>query len=320
MVIEVIDDTPRAPLRFVRTSAARRRRRRANSQSLSGGGGSGVVAAAPNAPLFKFQIAACYVIGHASEAGAFMVRIDDLAFTVLYYDSDPLLAAGGGGGGGGGAAGSLVPQRWNSLTTAPLQLSASLGRSVDGTDTVTVRGSNLRLVVNDAVARNAAALAAVARSVRSAVNANQAAAATAATAGPKAVRGSGGAGRSRGGAKAAAASLGQVGGGWGSSDGSSDDDSPGAPTAAGAAADDDLEGRGGLGEVLEVGSEIDLPVRLPVACPLGPLSTATAHVCCFFAARNRFAAAAERRLPSTGAVGTCSSTRRASTWTLPAAR
>jgi hypothetical protein len=89
MQVEIIDDTPRAPLRFVRV----RRSRHLNNQqqqlppsqqsvrSITTPPRNSVTNVnqqlalqrqqqqqlALNAPLFKFQIAACYVIGHVSE-------------------------------------------------------------------------------------------------------------------------------------------------------------------------------------------------------------------------------------------------------------
>jgi hypothetical protein len=71
------------------------------------------------------------------KSGSKILRVDDLAFTVLYYDSDPLLGCSSSSGGGGDVMETSVPQRWNTLTTAPLQLSTSLARGDDGTDQVT---------------------------------------------------------------------------------------------------------------------------------------------------------------------------------------
>jgi len=78
--IEVISDEPRAPLRFMR----RRRHRRKMGFTENRGSNSDFTVAAANAPLFKFQVAACYVIAH-STPGAYIVRVDDLAFTVLAH-------------------------------------------------------------------------------------------------------------------------------------------------------------------------------------------------------------------------------------------
>jgi len=60
------------------------------------------------------------------QGGDQIVRVDELAFTVLYYDGDQSRPLGV----------REVPQRWQSLTTAPLQLSASVSRGSDGTDQV----------------------------------------------------------------------------------------------------------------------------------------------------------------------------------------
>jgi hypothetical protein len=89
--VEVISDEPREPLRFLR----RRDRRRtaglaAGPASAGAGAGAGFAGVAANAPLFKFQVAACYVIAHSTtEAGAYIVRVDDLAFTVKPGDMAP---------------------------------------------------------------------------------------------------------------------------------------------------------------------------------------------------------------------------------------
>jgi len=86
--IEMISDEPRAPLRFMRRR--RHRRPKMNTGFTEVGGtntrsGSDFTVAAANAPLFKFQVAACYVIAH-STPGAYIVRVDDLAFTVITFD------------------------------------------------------------------------------------------------------------------------------------------------------------------------------------------------------------------------------------------
>jgi hypothetical protein len=89
--VEVISDEPRQPLRFLR----RRDRRRtaglaAGPASAGAGAGAGFAGVAANAPLFKFQVAACYVIAHSTTAaGAYIVRVDDLAFTVKPGDTAP---------------------------------------------------------------------------------------------------------------------------------------------------------------------------------------------------------------------------------------
>ena len=85
--IEVISDEPRAPLRFMRRRRHRRPKMNPGLTEVGGtntSSGSDYTVAAANAPLFKFQVAACYVIAH-STPGAYIVRVDDLAFTVRSF-------------------------------------------------------------------------------------------------------------------------------------------------------------------------------------------------------------------------------------------
>lgn len=83
--IEVISDEPRAPLRFMRRRRHRRPKMNRGFTDTSTSSGSDFTVAAANAPLFKFQVAACYVIAH-STPGAYIVRVDDLAFTVITFN------------------------------------------------------------------------------------------------------------------------------------------------------------------------------------------------------------------------------------------
>lgn len=83
--IEVISDEPRAPLRFMRRRRHRRPKMNPGFTDTSTSSGSDFTVAAANAPLFKFQVAACYVIAH-STPGAYIVRVDDLAFTVITFN------------------------------------------------------------------------------------------------------------------------------------------------------------------------------------------------------------------------------------------